>query len=579
MKLQQTPSLNINEKLKNNQNKQNSQPAFKGAEFLTTGLNFLQTSPAVGATMIDIGCMGAPRTVIDLTRSPDAGLETARREFISTGNDAILGFYGMGAAALLANGLNSKYDIKADKLLLSDDAVDVHSQIWSDSVPKAQVVTQQAEGLFSKIKGILGFKKAAKVPEAPQASMSHVESYLRKVVANIQGYNPTSQTESAEEAMKGIDAKTQETVVKKLLAENAKSENLDKLSKNYLKTIITQSTGVEDRYQIAYKGTKTESSLDEMLEEIYKMTKTFQKGKVAETFKNAGKVSENVFVKSLKSLNNKTAVIGIGASLVIGLAAQPFNAYLTKKKTGSADFVGGGGENKSSGFKLTKYLVAATAGALALLSIGKTKKDILKNIQFKSLIPTIPQFKLVYGATIVSRLASSRNENELRETSFKDTLGFVNWLILGGFVSKLTAMAFAKPDDKFLKYNENVDGKGFFKKLTNSSTVTRNEVLINAYKDLKLDAMKHEGVAKTMKEMLQELKQVAKNVDGQKAEAAVNIAKHSLSKIRKLAFVQIAGYLYSGIVLGIGIPKANIAMTKMFSKKNEAQENKAQSAA
>ena len=54
------------------------------------------------------------------------------------------------------------------------------------------------------------------------------------------------------------------------------------------------------------------------------------------------------------------------------------------------------------------------------------------------------QFKFIYGMTIMSRIFAARDKNETRESVIKDTLGFANWLILGGFVSKLAAKAFDK---------------------------------------------------------------------------------------------------------------------------------------
>src|SRR5574344_1644471 len=100
MKVQQTPSYNLEQQSKtkiNNKKQQNmSKQAFNGAMF-DSFMNFLQTNQAMGATAVDVTCMGMPRTIVDASRSPQAGLETARREFTSTINDALLGIYGAGA--------------------------------------------------------------------------------------------------------------------------------------------------------------------------------------------------------------------------------------------------------------------------------------------------------------------------------------------------------------------------------------------------------------------------------------------------------------------------------------------------
>ena len=46
------------------------------------------------------------------------------------------------------------------------------------------------------------------------------------------------------------------------------------------------------------------------------------------------------------------------------------------------------------------------------------------------------------------------------------------------------------------------------------------------------------------------------------------------SKILKIAGSQVAGYLYSGLVLGIGISKLNIFITRKFEAKKAEKEQK-----
>ena len=56
------PKLHINNKTQNKQN-------FKGGvELLSTGLNLLNTNPALGAVFVDVAFMDSPRTIVDTTR-------------------------------------------------------------------------------------------------------------------------------------------------------------------------------------------------------------------------------------------------------------------------------------------------------------------------------------------------------------------------------------------------------------------------------------------------------------------------------------------------------------------------------
>ena len=543
MKLNQTQILNakINSQ---NQQKNDNNISFKSGE-LISALNFLQTNQAVGATFVDISCMGAPRTAVDFTRGPEAGIETARREFSSTINDALLGAYGVGAAGLLAIGLNKKYGIETNKMFVDSDSIKTLAEFWSKNNSKPK-------------------------------------TYLKNILDETKVFNPNNPGCDKEGFVK-LDAKTKKEIAERLHTELQSNKNKKfKQEKkafiemqNYLKSLLIDSAGTEDGFKIG--KCETISSANDYLNNIYKSTKAFMQDKVAETFVKNGKIEENAFFKGMKKLNAGTAILGVAICSAIGAAAQPINMYLTKKKTGNTGFVGGGEENKTSKFKLLKAAIATVAGAGMLATIGKPSQ-LLKNIQFKGLIPTIPQFKLAFGITIVSRLLAARNENELRESSIKDSLAFVNWLILGGFASKLAAAGFEKTEafknDKLIKYLEKSDVKKkskparIFNWLTDSSIVSREETLHNSLKKLNIDSFKEIGgkkVAKSFKEILKTVKEAAK--------AGKPEAVKTMKKMRALSYAQIAGYAYSALVLGIGIPKLNIAITNSVEKKKQQEKS------
>ena len=146
---------------------------------------------------------------------------------------------------------------------------------------------------------------------------------------------------------------------------------------------------------------------------------------------------------------------------------------------------------------------------------------------------------------------SARDPNELREAVIKDTLGYTNWLILGGVVSKLVARGLG---GKELMNNpvaqEGKKGIGYaFKWLTKSSVKSFDEVLLPKAKEVAKD-----GKVLKFSEMFKQADKATK------------------SKVLKIAGSQIAGYLYSGIVLGVGIAKLNIFITKKLQEKKKAKE-------
>ena len=150
----------------------------------------------------------------------------------------------------------------------------------------------------------------------------------------------------------------------------------------------------------------------------------------------------------------------------------------------------------------------------------------------------------------------SRNKNELREGGVKDFLGFTNWLVLPGLVQNLAARGFEKVSGQKLIKNAS-EGNAFkkffgyegsaFKKFFNSEIISRNEVMKNALS------------SECLKEGSNKFSQMYKK-----------LPKPAKTKMLMLTAIQLIGYLYSGLVLGVGIPKFNMAMTKHFAQK-EAQ--------
>lgn len=539
---------NFNEKKQNISKNHSSQIGFKGGEFNAV-LNFLQTNQAWGAAAVDLVSMIIPRTAVDFTRSPEAGTETMRRECVSGLNNAFIGLYGAGIASLLALTFNKDFKANFQKMFISDEMIDVLGHTW----------------------------------DAKKGSANQTEEYLKHLLQNTQGFNPHIAVDKESKGWISIDQTTQDKFVTKM-SEELKSDatELTKEKRNYFKALLATATGSESSFKITQEvernGKKItiapHTSADVLIDNIYKATKTFKSEPVAAEF--AKDLKNNKFLSKIKNLNKVTAILGLGVAIAVGLSSQPVIAYLTKKKTGKAGFVGAEDQvkgDRSDHFGLLKTGVAVTALLTALATITTKKSEFMSKIQFKSKSPTLDQFKLVYGATIASRIMAARDPNELRETTFKDSLGFANWLLLGGFVSTITANLFDKmkpfQNDKLIRYNADENGKGLLKWLTKSHIVTREEVLYSAFKKAGISIV-DQGKGLKFKEMYE----VAKNTltkNGVSKETET-VLKAAFKKIKFLGFVQFAGYLYSGVVLGYGLPKLNIAMTKAAERKKKEQE-------
>jgi hypothetical protein len=250
--------------------------------------------------------------------------------------------------------------------------------------------------------------------------------------------------------------------------------------------------------------------------------------------------------------------------------------YLTKLKTGTDGFVGVEGRSKdtSNTFFGLKALssVAFFSMILSTLNINPIKftpKKFMDKMSFSGKMPTINQLKGIYGITIISRIFSARDRDELREVLTKDTLGYLSWLVLGDFVNRMTASAYDKDDCKVLNIKKETEDKNYFKKMFYANLKTRDEILVQTLAEQGIKTTKEENgkvFAKSFKEML-------KDLDGLKDEV---VKKATKKRLRALNIAQLSGYAFSGLVLGLGIPNLNIYITNKLDAKRKAEAAKQQ---
>lgn len=522
----QTPHINYADR-----NKLAKNQSFKGAEVLVQGLRFLNNSPAVGACAVDLGSMVIPRTAVDTKkRGIDAGIETGIREGSSTTNHAIVGLVGLGAATIASQGINAKYGIKANRIFANNDAIDVFGSFW---------------------KGVDN--------NHPEKS----KEYFKSVLSKMEGLNGSDWTSIKDEKLINEIAEKLENFTKS----DDKIKTLPKEVKNEIVARIIKATGAENEFKIAKAGEEAlqtgkkevANSIDVLVDNMASLGKAF-----------ASKSVDNIdnFAKELKHVKTASALLGLATTCSIGCSIQPFNTYLTKKRTGKEGFVGVEGKeaDKSAGFKFMKLGAAAVMGLFGFSQISKKPSEILNKIQFSSMLPNLNQFKMIYTMTIMSRFLSARDKNELRESTIKDSLGFANWLILGGMVSKLVAR---KIGGKDLINNPIVnEGAKEAKKGMKYAWNWITKVSVKSYDQVLLEGIKNaDDIVKSGKVL--GFKDLWKIAD-----------KASKAKVGKLAIAQIVGYLYSGVVLGFGIAKLNIFITGKVQKnqkgKQQSQNNQVQ---
>jgi len=533
---------------KENQNV-NKQPQFKGA--VDSTFRYLATNQAIGANGVDFCFMVTPRTASDtVKRGPAAGLETFRREIMGTINDSCVGLFGAAAGALIAGAVNKKFDANVNRMFTAPETLN-----------------------------ILAENKSAQLKN----NQSQLE-YIKETLSNVKAYNPASKKADSEGYVK-LSEETIEEVSKlydKLLNEKVDFHTWTKDNTANARAVlinrITEDTGAQSDYilETADKKIVSKTNLKSLLNDIYIVSDSFNKKKVNAAFvdqiKNNKTIKDNTFVKGVQRFMKTRAGMGFAIASAIGLSVQPINMYLTKLKTGQDGFVGVEGRSKdtSAGFFGLKGLssVAFLSMILSTLNIKPwefTPKKFMDKMAFTGKMPTINQLKGIYGVTIISRIFSARDKDELREVLTKDTLGYLSWLVLGDIVNRMAA---GKLNPSVMNFKKGTENAGYFKKMFNSSLKTRDEILIETLAQNGIKTNKNvdgELVAKSFKELQAELNKLSPELQ--------KLTKKRLSTLNK---AQAAGYLFSGLVLGLGIPNLNIYITNALDKKRKAEANKEQ---
>ena len=455
---------------------------------LTKGLYALGNNDMLNAAAIDVFAMDTPRTIVETKhRGKNAGIEMGFREYTGT-------FIAEFSAALFAV-INSKI---MSKLYKPD--VKVNASSWA---------TNNAIDVYNEI-----YKVSNKTPE----------DFLKNVLSRMSGLvgkNVKSFSDICE-------SKSEEII--KSLSEVIKNPQLDKKQVNTklleIQDKIIENLGADNSIRVSINGKSVESNLSHALRDIIDLAKNV-------FFTNNG-TNTNEIISKLKKINNSRILYSIPLSMLIAITNQYINRQLTKKRTGIDNFVGENGyennvANKNQSKKEKGLLAKKTISAgifLFMLSkvMGITKpSDLITKLEFNGPATSGNAIKTIYGTLILGRMFASKDSTELRETNIRDYLGFLNWLVLGGFVSKGVAKII-DPKENIL-FNVSKQGNG----------------ISHFLKDISL---------KSQKEIIAQGGNIKKN-------------------LRNLNFAQLSGIAYSAIMLGILLPKLNIFMTRHSGKRND----------
>lgn len=472
----------------------NNTPNFTSAMGgLSNALYTLSNNDMLNASFVDIFAMDTPRTIVETkNRGKQAGIEMGFREYTGT-------FIAEFSAAMFAV-IASKF---ISKRLTPN--VKVNSGSW---------ITNNGLNVFSDI-----YNKSDKTPKG----------YVKNVLNSMSGL-----VGSERRNFFNINKEKSEPIINKL-TNLITNKNYDK--KEYKKALndiqdeIIKYLGADNNITIKSDKNSVSSNLSHALRDIVDSGKNI--------FFNKENISPSKIVSKLKRMNNLRIGIAIPLSMGLAITNQYLNRYLTKKRTGIDNFVGENGyennvtnqneKKKEKGLWLKKVLSAGIF-VLMLTKVMGIKKpvDLIKKLEFDGPATSGNAIKTIYGTLILGRIFASKDSTELRETNVRDYLGFLNWLVLGGFVAKGVGQAFDPKQENL--FNISKQGKGIKHWLQNVSLKSQKEIIAQGG----------------------------------------NVEKN----LRKLNIAQMSGIAYSAIMLGVLLPKLNIWMTRGKNKQNVSSDEK-----
>lgn len=462
---------------------------FKGINLppLSQSLYTLGNNDMLNASFIDVFAMDTPRTIVEFNnRGKQAGIEMLFREYTGT----FIAEFSAIVFALAASKLFSKKyksDVKINSnSWLTNNAIDTYSEIYNKS---NKTLDGFLENTLNSLSGISG-KKITKFSDVNPDKVKDIKEKFVEIIKN-----PALDKKSRKLAVKNLE----DNIIETLNADNN----------------ITVKNGVK-----SYSD-----NLSHIVRDIIDASQN--------VFFKEGANSKSIIGK-LKTLNKSRIAIAIPLSMLLAITNQYLNRYLTKKRTGIDNFVGENGYEKNvQGKNETKkekglWAKKALSAGVFLLMLSsvmglKKPKDIINKLEFNGAATGGNAIKTIYGTLVLGRIFASKDSTELRETNVRDYLGFLSWLVLGGFVAKGVGQML--DPKKANLFNITKQGKG----------------IKHWLRDISL---------KSQKEIIAQGGNVKQN-------------------LRKLNIAQLSGIAYSAIMLGVLLPKLNIWMTK--HKKNEKE--------
>lgn len=504
----------------NEQKSKNNNPKFKGLldGALTTTLMTLDTNPMANAVGIDLFAMVAPRTYVDTKeRNKYAGAETFFREFTGTLIVCLSASYLAKGIAKLANKIiNPKTPINPKSWYSKD------SLMFLDTASKEINSTKDfVANVFENVSG-RDNKNINKFNEINWQNIEWIdENKWNKINWDNKKYTGVHNNLKSKDSIINL---TSELINDKKISKKDRKDLLQIIESRMINALGAGNVSTE------YKEKTLSTTIGNLLRD------TVDFGHDILTNKNVEKGSA---INKILKINKIKSVGALVIASTLGLTNQYINRKITEKRTGKKGFVGDNNfaqqvSNNTTPKTTTeqpkkdkKFIAEKLIASLGMIAMAgavmkvKSPKDFVKKLEFTGPVTSGNAIKTVYASTLIGRFLASDNKDELRESTTRDYLGFLNWLVLGGFASKGVANLLDRKKESL--FNVSKEGKGIKHWL--------NDISLKSHKEI--------------------------------ASKGSEFAKKNMWKLN---LAHISGLAYSTLALGVLLPKLNIFITNMKNK-------------
>lgn len=481
---------------------------FKGAldGVVTNTLRTLDTNPMANAVGIDLFAMVAPRTYVDTKeRNKYAGAETFFREFTGTLIVCLSASWFAKMISHAANKfLNPEIPINPNSWF-SNDSLNYLRSTWENTKNTRSYVTN----ILDDISGRDG-KETRKFKDIEWDKIDWIDE------------KKWAKFDWDDKGLEGVHSKLKDknsiiSTITNLIDNKELTPSDSKKLQNIIELRLTNALKA-DKVTAKNSTNSVSSSLHNLLRDAVDLGR--------DVFTNPKVKPDEAIAKILK-INKVKSVGALALASTLGLTNQYINRKITEKRTGKKGFVGDldyknqtkAKKNDNSKSFWAQKIVASLGMAAMAIGVMKVKspKDFLKKLEFTGPVTSGNVIKTVYASTLIGRFLASDSKDELRETATRDYLGFLNWLVFGGFAAKGVANILDKERKNL--FNISKEGKGVKHWLNDLSLKSHNEI----------------------------------------AAQGKEFAKKNMWKTN---VAHVAGLAYSTLALGILLPKLNILITK-----------------